>query len=111
MRGGDAVNLFPLALFIESHNSQDGSQDHSGAMYPSHGFMKTDRTASFGSRYPGRADRIVSGHEIQISRHPAESRMQIAGGCARVLAAGIEGSGNGGNQRNGRDLTHPLMDL
>src|ERR1035441_10584404 len=80
-------------------------------MYPSHGLVKTDRTAGFGSWYLGRADCIVSGNGIQISRHPTESRMQIAGGCARVLAPGVEGSGKGGNQRNSRDQTHPLMDL
>src|ERR1017187_4500156 len=109
MRGGDPMNFFPFVLFVEGHNSKDGRQDHSRAMYPSHGFVKTDRATGFGSRHPRSANRIVCGDEIQVSCHSAESRMQIARGSTRVLAPGVERSGNGGNQRNGRDQTHPLM--
>src|SRR5580658_8951092 len=86
VRGSDAVNFLSVALLVESHNPQDGRQDHSRAMDPSHGFMKADWTAGFGSGDSGRADRIVGGNEIQISRHPSESRMQIARGCARIFA-------------------------
>jgi hypothetical protein len=83
------VNLFSFVLLIESDNSQDGGQDHSGAMDPSHSFVKPDRTASFGSRHPGRTDTIVSGNEIQVPRQPSKSGMQIARRGAGALAAGL----------------------
>src|SRR5579863_9207428 len=80
-------------------------------MDPGHDLVKTDRTASLGSGHPRRSDGIVRGHEIQISRHAAESRMQIAGGRAGALAPSVEGGGYGDNQRYGRDQTQSLMDL
>ena len=40
-----------------------------------------------------------------------QERMQIARRGAGALAAGGEPGGNGDNQRNGRDQTHPLMDF
>src|ERR1700692_4047189 len=111
MRRRYAVNFFAVVLLIESHNPQNGRQDHSGAMDPSHGLVETDRTASLGSRHSGRTNGVVSGHEIQISRQSAESRVQITRGCTRVLASGVEGCSNGGNQWNGRNQAQTLMDL
>jgi Phage integrase, N-terminal SAM-like domain len=37
--------------------------EYFGAVYPGHGLVETDRTASFGSRHPGRADGIVFDHD------------------------------------------------
>src|ERR1039458_9838760 len=105
------MNFFAVTFFIEGHNSQDWCEDHSRAMNPSHGLVEADRPTGFSSRHPRSADCIVSGNKVQISRHAAKSRMQVAGGCARVLSPGVERCGNSGNQRNGCDQTHPLMDL
>ena len=105
------MNFFAVTFFIEGHNSQDWCEDHSRAMNPSHGLVEADRPAGFSSRHPRRADCIVSGNKVQISRHAAKSRMQVAGGCTRVLSPGVERCGNSGNQRNGCDQTHPLVNL
>src|ERR1700683_338559 len=105
------MNLFSIALLVESHNPQDRSQNHPGSMDPSHGFVESDRTASFGSRHSGGADCIVCSNEIQVSRHSSESCVQIARGCARTFTSSVERSSNRGNQGNGRDQAHPLMDL
>src|SRR5580658_6329111 len=109
--GSDAMNLLALILLIESHNPQDWRQNHPWAMDPSHSLVEPDRPASFGSWHSGRADCIVSSNEIQISRQPAESRVQVARRCAGALASGVERGGDSGNQRNGRDQAHPLMNL
>jgi len=95
------MNFLALILLIESHNPQDWRQNHSWAMDPSHSLVEPDRAASLGSGDPGRADCVISRNEIQISRQPAESRVEVARGCTGVLAPGIERSGDGGNQRNG----------
>ena len=85
------MNLFSLVLLIESDNSQDGGQNHSGAMDPSHSLVKPDRTASFSSRHPGRTDGIVSGNEIQVPRQPAESGMprSVSEGSLVVLEGAL----------------------
>ena len=84
----DPVNFFPFTFLIKGNCSQDGCQDHPWAMNPGQRLVQADGPTGFGSRNFGRADGIVSAHEIQVPRHRAESKMRIAIGRTGALAAG-----------------------
>ena len=111
MRLGDPMNLFPVVFLTKSHSAQDGGQDHPWAMNPGQGLVQADGTARHGSWYPGRADRIVGGHEVHIRRHRAQAAMYIAAGRRAVPSGGKAGSGDRGDQRSERYQTEPLMHL
>src|SRR5450631_1875065 len=97
MRACDPMNFFPFALLIEGDGSQDGSQDHARPMNPGESLVNANLASTLRSRNPGRANREVSAHEIQISRSRAQGQIQITVGRTGASAAGAERSGDRGN--------------
>src|SRR5579859_3910398 len=105
------MKSFSFACLIESERAQNGCKDHPRTMDPCESFMQANRTTSFCSRDSGGANSIVSGNEIQISRHRAQGNMRVACDRTGVFPTGVDGKGQRGQQRNGSDQAEPLMHL
>ena len=106
-----SVYFFAVILLAEGQGAKDGRGDHAGAMNPSHGLVKPDGTALFGSLDSGRADRVIGRDAIKVARDRAQGDVQIARSRAFAPSACTKRRDHGGNHRNGRDQAHTLMNL